>query len=440
MSFSAFDLLPPLQQALHELGYCQPTAIQQQALPAILAGRDLLAAAATGSGKTAAFALPLLQRLAGQHERAALILVPTRELAEQVATACQAYARHLDLACVAVYGGVPLAEQIETLSQGCDLLVATPGRLLDLLDNEILDLAAIDHVVLDEADRLLALGFARELATIAEHLPAHCQRLLFSATFPPAIRRLAGEWLRQPIEITATPANRPAPKIKQWAVPVDKKRKPGLLLFMLRDRNWRQALIFVNSRKGADELVAYLRSKELAADALHGDRDQETRRQVLAAFRERRIDLLVATDVAARGLDIEDLPLVVNFDLPLAAEDYIHRIGRSGRAGASGTAVSLVCADEAPQLAAIERLLQRRLSREEEPGFEPRHEVPQAAPAPAGKAAKAAKSAAGHGRPANAGKKPPRPGSTSRAKTSPQARAGGQGAARASGGARARGR
>ncbi|WP_371324247.1 DEAD/DEAH box helicase [Dechloromonas sp. ZY10] len=424
MSFTSLGLLPELQQTLHHLDYRQPTLVQQQAIPAILAGRDLLASAATGSGKTAAFALPLLQRLAGQHERAALILVPTRELAEQVADACTAYARNLDLACVAVYGGVPLAEQVETLSDGCDLLVATPGRLLDLLANEILDLSAIDHVVLDEADRLLALGFARELATIGEQLPDHCQRLLFSATFPPAIRRLAQDWLRQPLEISATPHNRPAPKIKQWVVPVDKKRKPGLLLFMLRDRGWRQALIFVKSRKGADDLVTYLRGKELAADALHGERDQETRREVLAAFRERRVDLLVATDVAARGLDIDDLPLVINFDLPLAAEDYVHRIGRSGRAGASGTAVSLVCADEAPQLAAIERLLQRRLSREEEPGFEPRHELPQAAPVKPGKPTKTADF---HGRPAAAGKTPGHPGGIKRARPGPAARPGAPG-------------
>ncbi|MCK6413432.1 MAG: DEAD/DEAH box helicase [Azonexus sp.] len=418
MSFSSLGLLPALQQALHELGYRQPTPIQTQAIPAILAGRDLLASAATGSGKTAAFALPLLQRLAGQHERAALVLVPTRELAEQVATACQAYARHLDLACVAVYGGVPLAGQIEALNAGCDLLVATPGRLLDLLANEILDLSAIDHVVLDEADRMLALGFARELAAIAAALPERCQRLLFSATFPPATRRLADDWLYEAQEISATPRNRPAPKIKQWAVPVDKKRKPGLLLFMLRDRGWRQALVFVKSRKGADELVAYLRGKEIAADALHGERDQEERRQVLAAFRERRIDLLVATDVAARGLDIDELPLVINFDLPVAAEDYVHRIGRTGRAGAAGIAVSLVCADEAAQLAGIERLLQKRLSREEEPGFEPRHQLPPASPAPSTTPHSAIKKAI-HGRPASPAKNPSQP-KTARSGSSPR--------------------
>ena len=376
MSFSHLGLAQPLLQALKDLDYRQPTAIQREAIPAILAGRDLLASAATGSGKTAAFALPLLQRLAGQHERAALILVPTRELAEQVASVCAAYARHLDLACVAVYGGVPLAEQVEQLSAGCDLLVATPGRLLDLLTQDILDLSAIDCVVLDEADRLLALGFARELQAILDQLPPGCQRLLFSATFPTAIRHLAQAWLHDPVDIAASPRHRPAPRVRQWVVPVDKKRKPGLLAFMLRDRGWQQALVFVRSRRGADDLVDYLRSKGLAADALHGDRDQATRRQVLAAFRARSIAVLVATDVAARGLDIDDLPLVINVDLPPAPEDYLHRIGRTGRAGQAGIAVSLVSADEAPQLAAIEAWLKKPLSREEEPGFEPRHALP----------------------------------------------------------------
>lgn len=397
MHFSSLGLCPPLLQAVNDLGYSQPTAIQQQAIPAILAGRDLLAAAATGSGKTAAFALPLLQRLAGQHERAALILVPTRELAEQVAQACAALARHLDLDCVAVYGGVPLATQIEALSAGCDLLVATPGRLLDLLEHEILDLSAIDHVVLDEADRMLALGFARDLARIASELPATCQRLLFSATFPPAIQPLAREWLRQPLELSTSPRNRPAPKIKQWLVPVDKKRKPGLLLFMLRDRQWQQALVFVKSRRQADELNTYLNSKGLRAAALHGERDQEERLATLAAFRQGSIDLLIATDVAARGLDIPALPVVINFELPQAAEDYIHRIGRTGRADAKGCAVSLVCADEAGTLAAIERLLQQRLERGEEPGFEPRHALP---------ASRVASAAGTHGQPALRHKNP----------------------------------
>ncbi|HEX6734574.1 MAG TPA: DEAD/DEAH box helicase, partial [Azonexus sp.] len=339
----------------------------------------------TGTGKTAGFALPVLQRLsegekAGSNSVRALVLVPTRELAEQVHASCRQYGEYLPVSTYAAYGGVSINPQMMRLRRGVDLLVATPGRLLDLFRQNAVKLKQVETLVLDEADRMLDLGFAQELATVFAALPKQRQTLLFSATFSDEIRSLAKARLRDPLSLEVAPRNSAAKAVTQWVVPVDKKRKTELFLFMLKDRRWGQVLVFVKTKKGADELVARLQAKKIAADAIHGDRPQASRLRALESFKAGEVQILVATDVAARGLDIDDLPQVVNFDLPIVAEDYIHRIGRTGRAGASGEAISLVCADEAPLLTAIETLLKKSLERDEEPGFEPDHRVPPTGP------------------------------------------------------------
>ena len=387
MSFADLGLSAPLLQALAQLGYPAPTPVQQQAIPGVLAGRDLMAAAQTGTGKTAAFALPLLQRLAGDEQRAgsnsirALVLVPTRELAEQVMTSFRTYGEGLPVSCYAAYGGVSLNPQMMRMRRGVDILVATPGRLIDLFTKNAVKFRELQTLVLDEADRMLDLGFADDLDILFQALPKKRQTLLFSATFSDEIRSMAKARLRNPLSIEVSPRNTAAKTITQWVVPCDKKRKTDLFLFMRKDRGWGQVLVFVKTKKGCDELVGRLQAKQIAADTIHGDRPQASRLKALEAFKAGEVQILVATDVAARGLDIDDLPQVVNFDLPLQAEDYIHRIGRTGRAGASGEAISLVCADEAPLLAAIETLLKQTLSRDEEPGFEPNHRLPQTGPA-----------------------------------------------------------
>jgi len=382
MTFASLGLAAPLLQALETLGYKTPTPIQEKAIPAVLAGRDLMAAAQTGTGKTAGFALPILQRLSEAEEKVAsnsiraLVLVPTRELAEQVHASFRQYGEHLPVSTYAAYGGVSINPQMMRLRRGVDVLVATPGRLLDLFRQNALKFKQVQTLVLDEADRMLDLGFAQELSTVFAALPKQRQTLLFSATFSDEIRSLAKGRLRDPLSIEVSPRNSTVKAVKQWVVPVDKKRKPELFLRMLKDRKWGQVLVFVKTKKGADELVATLLAKKIPADAIHGDKPQASRQRALDSFKAGEVQILVATDVAARGLDIDDLPQVVNFDLPIVAEDYIHRIGRTGRAGASGEAISLVCADEAPLLAAIETLTKQTLSRDEEPGFEPDHRVP----------------------------------------------------------------
>ena len=339
-SFAALGLLSPLTVTLDGLGYRNPTPVQQKAIPAVLAGHDLMASAQTGTGKTAAFALPILQRLAADIRPPAagivraLVLVPTRELAEQVCGSFAAYGAGVDVSVYAAYGGVSLAPQMTRLAAGVDILVATPGRLIDLFTKGAVKLREVATVVLDEADRLLDLGFAGDLDVLFQALPRQRQTLLFSATFPEAVRALARARLRKPVNVETAPRNSTAAQVRQRVVPVDKKRKGDLFLFMWRDYGWQQALVFVKTKNGADELVARLQSRGIAADALHGDRPQATRKQVLADFASGQLGVLVATDVAARGIDIDGLPLVVNFDLPLQAEDYVHRIGRTGRAGA----------------------------------------------------------------------------------------------------------
>ena len=381
-SFAALGLADFLLAGLAALDFRQPTAVQLQAIPPAAEGRDVVVRAPTGSGKTLAFSLPLLQRLSEQPNppapgtARALVLVPTRELAEQVGGVLARLGNTRDLHTVVAYGGVPMDQQIAGLAAGADVLVATPGRLLDLLHREALVLTKTTSVVLDEADRMLAAGFARELDAIFAALPKRRQVLLFSATWPDSVRRLAADRLQRPLTIDSSAEKSAKAAIRQWVVPVDKKRKPGLLVHLLREHGWAQVLVFVKTRAGAEQLLDFLHGKAIAAEAIHGDRDQGDRLAVLDAFRNGELRLLVATDVAARGLDIAGLPAVVNYDLPTVAEDYIHRIGRTGRAGLKGEAVSLVCADEAPLLAAIERLTRLALSRDEEPGFEPKHAVP----------------------------------------------------------------
>jgi len=383
MTFAELGLTAPLLQTLAERGYDTPTPIQEKAIPVILAGRDLIAAAETGTGKTAAFALPLLQILA-QGEPApvaatqvrAVVLVPTRELAEQVLASLQAYSAGLGLSSYAAYGGVSLNPQQSRLAQGVDVLVATPGRLVDLFTKGAVRFRELRLLVLDEADRMLDLGFAEELSILFSAFPRQRQTLLFSATFPDAVRGLTRSRLRDPRSVEAGPRNAAARTVEQALIPVDRARKRELLLALYQRRGWQQLLVFAKTKKGCDELAAALAAAGIAADCIHADRPQAARSKALAGFKAGTVKVLVATDIAARGLDIGGLPQVANFDLPLQAENYIHRIGRTGRAGLPGMAISLVAADEMPQLRAIEALLKAPLPRIEEPDFAPQSALP----------------------------------------------------------------
>lgn len=382
MSFASLGLIDPLVRTLDAIGYATPTPVQAQAIPSVLAGRDMMAAAQTGTGKTAGFALPLLQRLTMEGPQVAsnsvrvLVLVPTRELAEQVHDSFKAYGAGLPLRTSVAYGGVSINPQMMKLRKGLDVLVATPGRLLDLHRQNAVKFDQLQTLVLDEADRMLDLGFSRELDAVFAALPKKRQTLLFSATFSDEIRAMAGKLLSNPLTIEVSPRNTTVQKIRQWVVPVDKKRKPELFMHLLNKKRWSQVLVFVKTRKGVEQLVDTLAASGVAADSIHGDKPQPARLRALERFKAGHCKILVATDVAARGLDIDDLPQVVNFDLPIVAEDYIHRTGRTGRAGNAGEAVSLVCADEVGLLAAIEILTKQTLERIEEPGFSPEHRVP----------------------------------------------------------------
>jgi superfamily II DNA/RNA helicase len=385
-TFAALGLIEPLCLTLAALGYETPTPVQIGAIPGALAGRDVLAAAQTGTGKTAAFVLPLIQHL---HASAVatpsnavrvLVLVPTRELAEQVCESCRDYGAALNVESFAAYGGVSINPQMMRLRRGVDVLVATPGRLLDLHRRNALTFRHVEALVFDEADRMLDLGFSEEITHILSALSRKPQMLLFSATFSDTILALAARLLDKPVQVEASPPNRAAQQVEQWLIPCDKKSKPALFMHLFKAHAWPQVLVFVKTRQGADELASLLQGQAVAAEAIHGDRTQSSRLAALESFKRGEAKVLVATDVAARGLDIELLPQVVNYDLPIVAEDYIHRIGRTGRAGASGTAISLVCADEVQQLAGIETLLGQTLRREEIPGFEAQHRVPQTVP------------------------------------------------------------
>ena len=382
MTFLSLGLIDPLLRTLDALGYSTPTPVQAKAMPAVLAGRDLMAAAQTGTGKTGAFAIPLLQRLTMEGPQVApksvrvLVLVPTRELAEQVYRSFALYGGNLPLRSFVAYGGVALEPQLSKLRKGLDVLVATPGRLLDLLSQDAVKFDQLQTLVLDEADRMLDLGFSRELNAIFKVLPIQRQTLLFSATFSEPIRALAGALLKQPLCIEVSARNSTVKSVKQSVITVDKKRKAELFCHLLKKKRWGQVLVFVKTRRSVDQLVATLAEQQISADGIHGDKTQPNRLRALARFKAGEVQVLVATDVAARGLDIDALPHVINFDLPSVAEDYIHRIGRTGRAGASGEAISLVCADEVDLLAALEALTRQALRRHEEPGFEAEHRVP----------------------------------------------------------------
>ena len=382
MTFDTLGLSEPLLRAVCETGYTTPTPIQAQAIPAILEGRDLMAAAQTGTGKTAGFTLPMLQRLDTKtpvkpNRARALILTPTRELAAQIQDSILTYGKHLTLRSTVVFGGVNINPQMMTLCRGVDILVATPGRLLDLYQQNAIRFNDIEILVLDEADRMLDMGFINDIRKILALLPKQRQNLLFSATFSSEIRTLAKGVTNNPLEIDISPRNSTVEIIAQKVHTVDKARKAELLSHMIRTENWHQVLVFSRTKHGADKLVKQLARDNIDAAAIHGNKSQPQRTRALADFKQDRIQVLVATDIASRGIDIDQLSHVINFDLPNVPEDYVHRIGRTGRAGASGTAISLVSADEFKQLQDIERLIKRKIDREEVAGFKPTQLVPE---------------------------------------------------------------
>jgi len=363
-------------------GYSEPSPIQAQAIPAVLAGKDMMAAAQTGTGKTAGFTLPILELLskgqrAQNNQARALILTPTRELAAQVADNVAKYSQYLPLKSTVVFGGVKINPQMMKLRNGVDVLVATPGRLLDLFNQRAVNFKNLEILVLDEADRMLDMGFIHDIKKILAVLPKERQNLLFSATFSNDIRRLAKSMVNNPVEISVAPANSTAKSVKQWIYPVDKKQKGQLLIQLIEDNDWQQVLVFSRTKHGANKLTKVLEAHNITAAAIHGNKSQGARTRALAGFKEGATRVLVATDIAARGIDIDQLPQVVNFDLPNVAEDYVHRIGRTGRAGATGQAVSLVSHDEFKELSAIERLIGRVLEREYIVGFEPLNNLPE---------------------------------------------------------------
>jgi ATP-dependent RNA helicase RhlE len=382
MSFNNLGLSAELLRAVSKQGYTQPTPIQEKAIPIVLEGRDLLAGAQTGTGKTAGFTLPILEILSkGQRAQAnqvrALIITPTRELAAQVGESVITYGRNLSLTSTVVFGGVKINPQMMKLRKGIDVLVATPGRLLDLYNQNAINFKRLEILVLDEADRMLDMGFIRDIRKILEVLPKQRQNLLFSATFSDEIRDLAKKMVNNPVEISVTPRNTAVSSVEQWVCPVDKKQKPALLTQLIHDNQWEQVLVFTRTKHGANKLTRHLETNGIKAAAIHGNKSQGARTKALAEFKQGLTRILVATDIAARGLDIQQLPQVVNFDLPHVPEDYIHRIGRTGRAGATGQAISLVSADEAKQLTDIERLTKQVLPRNLVDGFEPEHNLPE---------------------------------------------------------------
>jgi ATP-dependent RNA helicase RhlE len=386
MSFTALGLIEPLSRAVQELGYSEPSPIQAQAIPAILNGRDVLASAQTGTGKTAGFVLPILQRLsdkprAKNNKAKVLIVTPTRELAAQVHASIEEYGRHLNLRSAVVFGGVKINPQMMRLRTGVEILVATPGRLLDLHQQNAIQLDEVITLVLDEADRMLDMGFIHDIKRIIKLLPRNRQNLLFSATFSDDIRNLVKGILNEPVEIDVAPRNATVGAIKQTVHPVDKARKSDLLSHLIHKNKWTQAIVFSRTKHGANKLVKQLAEAQIYAAAIHGNKSQSQRTKTLAEFKSGDLHVLVATDIAARGIDIDHLPCVVNFDLPQIPEDYVHRIGRTGRAGASGIAISLVSADESDQLQAIEKLIKRKLDRIEIEDFEPKHSLPTASAA-----------------------------------------------------------
>ena len=426
MSFEKLGLRAEILRAVEEEGYTEPTPIQHQSIPIVISGRDVMASAQTGTGKTAGFTLPLLQRLcedlppqneasqaaaskaarsnapgsshkpilkkarsqkslpnkgsdkgsAGRRPIRALIVTPTRELAAQVGESVETYSKYLPIRSTVIFGGVKINPQISKLRQGIDILVATPGRLLDHVNQRTIDLSQVEVLVLDEADRMLDMGFIHDIRKILALVAEDRQTLLFSATFSGPIKKLADSFLRSPESIAVARANTAAETVDQVVYPVDRARKSELLSFIIGSRNWQQVLVFTRTKHGANRLTKYLQKNGLTAAAIHGNKSQGARTRALAAFKKGEVRVLVATDIAARGLDIDLLPHVVNFELPNVAEDYVHRIGRTGRAGNEGQAVSLVCVDEKDLLRGIERLLKKRIPNETIPGYEPDPSIP----------------------------------------------------------------
>jgi len=385
MSFDRLGLSPELLRAVADQGYTEPTPVQAEAIPHVLAGRDVLAGAQTGTGKTAAFALPILQRLhatsapvaagdrrdAGRRRIRVLVLTPTRELALQVEESFRVYGATRPVRSTTIYGGVGYGPQVGALRRGPDVVVATPGRLLDHVGQQTIDLSNVEVLVLDEADRMLDMGFIRDIRKILALLPSRRQNLLFSATFSDDIRRLADGLLREPAQVQVAPRNIAAELVRQLVHPVDRERKRELLSHLVRSRRLDQTLVFTRTKHGANRLAEQLEKDGIAAAAIHGNKSQPQRVRALADFKAGRVTVLVATDIAARGLDIDALPHVVNYELPMVAQDYVHRIGRTGRAGVEGEAISLVCVDEMKMLRDIEDILRHRIPSEVVPGFEP---------------------------------------------------------------------
>jgi ATP-dependent RNA helicase RhlE len=380
MNFEELNLAPALMQAVRELGYDTPTPIQAQAIPAVLAGQDLLAGAQTGTGKTAAFTLPMLHKLSlsepgknrfGGKAIRALVLTPTRELAAQVEESVRDYGKYLQLDSTVIFGGVGMNPQISKVKKGVDILVATPGRLLDLQGQGFLDLSSIEILVLDEADRMLDMGFIHDVKKVLALVPKEKQSLLFSATFSDEIRELAGNLLKNPQSIQVTPSNTTVQRITQVIHPVGRSKKKDVLLHIIQKHDWSQVLVFTRTKFGANNVADFLTKNGVKSMALHGNKSQTARTQALAGFKSGEIRALVATDIAARGIDIEDLPHVVNFEIPNVSEDYVHRIGRTGRAGASGEAVSLVCLDEEGFMMDIERFTKQEIPVQLLEGFGP---------------------------------------------------------------------
>ncbi|QIQ21995.1 ATP-dependent RNA helicase RhlE [Zophobihabitans entericus] len=385
MSFSSLGLSTEILQAVQELGYSTPTPIQQQAIPVVLSGKDLMASAQTGTGKTAGFVLPILQQIQNTQPKApandqakrskrqlkALILAPTRELAAQIGENVREYSKYLPVRSLVVFGGVSINPQMMKLRGGVDILVATPGRLLDLVQQNAVDLSQIKTFVLDEADRMLDMGFIHDIRRVIAKLPKKRQNLLFSATFSDEIKELAGTFLNSPAQVEVARPNSASEQIVQFIHHVDKKRKRELLSYLIGSQQWRQVLVFMRTKHGANHLAEQLNKDGITAAAIHGNKSQGARTKALADFKSGNITVLVATDIAARGIDIDQLPYVVNYELPQVAEDYVHRIGRTGRAQHQGQAVSLVCVDELQLLKDIEKLLKTSLPRMQTEGFEP---------------------------------------------------------------------